>query len=370
LIWSVDKDSADPFYRFVINEKAGYIDRSGKVVVPPTLKVDDTGGEFHDGLLEISSSDGKYIDTSGRAKNFPKLYRGWDFSEGLAAALPTADGKWGYIDTTGHFAIEPQFDNYPAGYVAPFSDGYASIESKQRVGYIEKTGQFTITPRFLRGKSFHEGRAWVVVDGPCFYASFAGCPDFGVLPASLKQDPKLPRCKYALIDKSGRVLSDNSFEDVADFSEHLAAIAVDGLWGYVNTDGKIEIAARFATAGPFSNGLAVVGFKSNSGGIEFGYIDRNGVLVIPARFGLASGFSDGLAVVADSVDGPYYYIDTTGKPTIAGPFLAASRFFKGLAHVQLARSEKYLPYGKYAYIDTSGKPVFTYGRLKPPRAKP
>ena len=70
---------------------------------------------------------------------------------GLAAVLPTADGKWGFIDTTGHFAIEPQFDNYPAGYVAPFSDGYASIESKQRVGYIDKTGQFAITPRFLRG---------------------------------------------------------------------------------------------------------------------------------------------------------------------------------------------------------------------------
>jgi hypothetical protein len=371
LIWIASSDSADSLYRFVINEKAGYIDRLGKVVIPPTLSVYDSGSEFHNGLLEISLSDGKYIDKSGRALNFPKFYRGWQFSEGLAAVLPTADSKWGYIDTTGHFAIAQQFDNYPAGYVSSFSDGYAMIETKQRIGYIDKTGEFVIAPRFLRGTNFREGRAWVVIDGPCFYASFTGCPDFGVLPSSVKQEAKakLPRCRSALIDKSGRVLSGNSFDEVADFSEGLGAIAVNDLWGYANRNGDIQIPPRFETVGRFNSGLALVGFRAESGNLEFGYIDRNGVIVIPARFGSAEDFSDGLAVVAESVQGPYHYIDTSGRQPIPRSFLLASPFFKGLAHVRLSKSEEYGPYGKYAYIDSRGEAIFTYDRLKPPAGR-
>jgi len=43
IIWMPNDDSADPLYRFIANEKAGYIDRSGKIVVPPTLDVRKTG---------------------------------------------------------------------------------------------------------------------------------------------------------------------------------------------------------------------------------------------------------------------------------------------------------------------------------------
>jgi hypothetical protein len=363
-------DSADALYRFINNEKAGYIDRSGKVVVRPTLDVyGNSGGEFHDGLLEIAVSDGKYIDKSGRAVRFPKFYRGWDFSEGLAAVLPTEGGKWGYIDTTGHFAITPRFDSYPAGYVSSFSNGYAIIETNHRDGYIDKTGEFAIIPRFLRGTAFHEDRAWVVIDGPCSYFSTSICPDFGVLPPGTKQDSNLPSCKYALIDKSGRILSANTFEQTEEFSEGLAAVAVNGLWGYVGKDGNIVIPPRFASAQPFREGLATVAFKGNSGDFEWGYIDRNGVLVIPARFPSALDFSDGLAVVADSVAGPYYYIDSHGQQAISKQFLLASTFFKGLAHVRLTNSLEYGPYGMYAYIDTSGRAIFTYDRRKPPDEK-
>jgi hypothetical protein len=365
MIWMAGGDS-DPLYRFVVNEKAGYIDSEGKVVVPATLDVyGNSGREFHDGLLEAGGSDGVYFDKSGHAVKFPKFYRGWDFSEGLAAVLPTNGGKWGFIDTSGRFAIEPRFDNYPAGYVSSFSNGYAMIESKQRVGYIDRSGEFAINPQFFRGTPFHEGRAWAVISGPCFYFSFAGCPDFGVLPASAKQDPSMPRCKYALIDKTGQVLSDNTFEGVTDFSEGLAAIAVNGLWGYVDKNGIIVIPPRFSVAGQFSDGLAVVTFFGNSGNVERGYIDHNGVIVIPTRFAFAEDFSDGLAVVADSPEGPYYYINSMGEQAIRQKFMLASPFFKGLSHVRLSKSSEYGPYGKYAYIDRSGQAIFTYDRVKP-----
>src|SRR6266849_8339115 len=86
-IWIPHSANADPFYRFTKGSKAGYIDKTGKVVVPAVIPfcVGNGGGAFHDGLLEIGVFDGIYVDTSGKKVIDKGLYRGWDFSEGLAA---------------------------------------------------------------------------------------------------------------------------------------------------------------------------------------------------------------------------------------------------------------------------------------------
>src|SRR5579871_4197640 len=108
-IWGIRSPSADPLFRFQQGTKVGYIDATGKIVVPPTL--DFTGnffGEFHEGLLAIRSKDGyDYIDRSGRVALGLHSWFAEDFSEGLAVA--SSDSKslesWGYIDHTGRFAI-------------------------------------------------------------------------------------------------------------------------------------------------------------------------------------------------------------------------------------------------------------------------
>jgi len=38
IIWQIRSRSADPLYRFVENGKAGYIDRTGKVVIKPQFE--------------------------------------------------------------------------------------------------------------------------------------------------------------------------------------------------------------------------------------------------------------------------------------------------------------------------------------------
>ena len=126
-IWIPRSKSADPLYRFVKNGKAGYIDGSGRIVIPPKLKPwGNYGSEFHDGLLEIAVSDGRYVDRTGKLVIDKGFYRGWDFSEGLAVAMRKGENLWGYIDTTGEFAISPRFETSPNGYVYPFFDGLSS----------------------------------------------------------------------------------------------------------------------------------------------------------------------------------------------------------------------------------------------------
>src|SRR5215471_4732930 len=130
-IWIPRTQSADALYRFAKDGKAGYIDGAGHVVIPPTLQLNGNyGSEFHDGLLEIGVSDGIYVGRTGKVVLDKGLYRGWDFSEGLAVAMRKGENVLGYIDRAGEFVIPPQFKTYPNGYVHPFSDGLALIEVK------------------------------------------------------------------------------------------------------------------------------------------------------------------------------------------------------------------------------------------------
>src|SRR5882672_4726447 len=182
-IWIPRSPDADPLYRFVKGEKAGYIDHTGRVVIPPVIDdvVGNAGGEFHDGLAEFDVGDGVYIDRKGKKVIEGRFHRSWDFSEGLAVAMPKNLEKWGYINTKGEFAISPRFDTSPGGYVWRFQGGFAKIEVQGRIGYINHSGEFAIAPQFLDGDSFHDGMARVIIEGPCVFTAIpeeSPCPNF------------------------------------------------------------------------------------------------------------------------------------------------------------------------------------------------
>jgi hypothetical protein len=368
-IWQVRSNSADPYYRFVQNGRAGYIDRSGKVIIGANLKdaADyNFGREFHDGLLEPSGiGEGRYFDATGKLIIDTGYYRAWDFSEGLAVAMRKDGEKWGYIDHSGKFTISPRFDTYPKGYVYSFSDGLAMIEVAKKYGYIGRIGEFVIQPRFLHGTDFHEGLARVVVEGPCAFYGDGPCPDSQMLGGGAQR--KVLACKFTFIDKSGSIITAERFGYAKDFSEGLAPVMIRDKWGYIDKSGRVVIGPKFDEAEPFSDGLARI-----KQGELFGYIDRQGAVVIPPQFKVADKFSDGLAPVSNTWDEKefrhrdFYYINKAGKQPIAEKFVLASHFFKGLAHVQIkskvkrngigADAEK----GVFAYIDSSGRKVFTY----------
>ena len=344
-IWIPRSKTADPLYRFVTDGKAGYIDRDGRVVVPPTLdSYGNYGSEFHDGLLEISGSDGRYIDTTGKLVINKGLFRGWDFSEGLAAALKTEKGLWGYIDTSGKFAISPQFSKYPNGRVSSFSDGLAMIVVKGKSGYISHSGNFAIPPQFLAANNFSNGMAMVVAEGPCIYFPEGACASPQFLGGENGNSDR--SCKLTFIDKAGRVITRQRFDYARSFSEGLAPVKIERLWGFIDKQGVLKIPPKFEDAEPFSSGLS----RIRSNGL-YGYADKSGAIKIAAQFRYADDFEEGLAPVGD--DERYWYIDTNGDHAFAAGFAIASPFFKGLAHVKLLS-------GKEAYIDTNGHSVFTF----------
>jgi WG containing repeat len=361
-IWIPRTATADPVYQFMTGDKMGYIDRTGRILIAPERSILEgtTDGEFHDGLLEIGVDGGVYLDTAGKKVIHKKFYRGWSFSEGLAAAMEKDGGKWGYINTRGEFEISPRFASSQLDYVWPFQGGLAMIMVGGKFGYINHSGELVIRPSFLDGDSFHDGMSRVIVEGPCAYSRITGenpCPDFGVLPRDTNSQESLPSCKYSYIDTSGKVISGERYDYALPFAEGLAPVRIGKLWGYIDKQGTMAITPRFDSASSFSEGLGLV----SAAGL-FGYIDRTGSYVISPQFIHAESFADGRAVVGEIKSGEWY-IDSSGKQAIPGKFAVASSFFKGLAHVKMLDSSggtSNIHASTFAYIDVTGRVVFRY----------
>jgi hypothetical protein len=137
-----------------------YYDTSGKVV----FKMDDDkrfATPFHDGLARIANYEGEnddkgYIDKTGKEVIPLKYKKAGDFSEGLAA-VSEGGGAYGFIDKTGKMVIEPKYQE-----VGDFHDGLAVVERSGIWGYIDKQGDWAFAPRFsgtIAPSNFSEGLA-------------------------------------------------------------------------------------------------------------------------------------------------------------------------------------------------------------------
>ncbi len=238
----------------------------------------------------------------------------------------------------------PESDNNPetdASDVQLFPlGGYVTAEGTKRAvwGYIDRQGRWVIKPRFWYAGRFSEERAFV----------------------------QYPDGHWEIIDTSGATVAQTGYGEV--FSQGRAAVLVAGQiedlfshrWGYVDRSGKVVIPGPFASAGEFSEGLAVFEPMNSvvDGRRRGGYIDRDGRIVIPPRFVIASPFAEGLASVWENVEEDGAYIDRSGKPVITGLNSFGGDFSEGLADAALADSG---PGGlsseevKLGYIDHQGR---------------
>lgn len=76
----------------------------------------------------------------------------------------------------------------------------------------------------------------------------------------------------------------------------------DGLYGYLDRNGKRVIDPQYEDAWPFSDGLALVRING-----LYGYIDKDAYFIIPPSYKKAESFKNGVAII--EYDGAVAYID-------------------------------------------------------------
>ena len=165
----------DGIFAVLKNDKVGYMNTQGKLVVPaiydsmqdPDDKYDETWAESPSQGRIIVAKGGKLgiIDTSNKViMPFSNKYSSIEsFSEGAAPVMSKA-GKWGFIDKEGKEIIAPQYDgtNGHFGGVYGFSEGLAGMEKGGKWGYITKTGKVAIPFVYDEIRPFKEGVAGVL----------------------------------------------------------------------------------------------------------------------------------------------------------------------------------------------------------------
>lgn len=157
----------------IMNGKYGFIDKTGKEVIP--LKYDDAM-RFYDGLARVKL-DYKwgYIDKTGNEITPCKYYNTYSFSEGLARVSYL---KWGFIDKQGNEVIPMKYDD-----AMDFSEGLACVKLIDKCGFIDKIGKEIISPKYDKACSFFQGLARVEVDDYEFYIDKEGYCVYGDAPA-------------------------------------------------------------------------------------------------------------------------------------------------------------------------------------------
>ena len=126
------------------------------------------------------------------------------------------------------------------------------------------------------------------------------------------------------VDRAGRKVFPQQFEDCRHFSDGLAMVQVGGKWGFINLKGETVIPPAYEQTHGFHEGLAGV----KVGG-AWGFIDWRGNLVIEPRFKDVSVFREGLAPVR--VGDAWGYVDATGRMVIEPQFAEVGPFSEALA---------------------------------------
>lgn len=143
------------------------------------------------------------------------------------------------------------------------------------------------------------------------------------------------------------------------FSEGLAPVCRDRLWGYIDKNGDEVIPCQFEKCMPFYNDMAQVAVnvgRWDDEGIQrekarWGLIDRHGGYIIPPEYNMVSYCSEGCVVCQDQ-NGDWFYLDFDGKRLFQQTFEEARPFDTGIATVCHS--------GKYGAIDLQGNTVIPF----------
>ncbi len=293
-------------------------------------------------------------------------------------ALVREDGKFGFIDKTGAYVIQPKFDKADS-----FSNGLAAAMENDFWGFINTKGEWAIKPEYDRVKMFNSGYALVLKDDQWRYIDTNGKKletpssekyyDFEEGVALFRSGDKI-----GLLGTNGKLILEPTYDAIKKFRNGHAKVSKGELWGMIDTSGKVVIPVEYDEIGNTFKEAGVYGKKDGTFGIihngnfnpidnatkvynfhgdskltyasrekKAGFVNSKGEWVLEPTFDKARAFSNGLAPVA--IGKKWGYINEKGEMVIEPQFRDAEVFSQnGLAPVK----DK-----NWGFIDTTGKVI-------------
>jgi len=397
-----------------IGTKLGYIDTTGREVIPLIYEDDFRSDKFANGLALV-----KLNNLYGLADRAGKLVVPCeysfidDFSEGLAAAYKPR-GKMGFINTKGEAVVPLQYTILSMLGGVKCVNGLMPVQdSGNKIGFFNKAGKQVVPFLYASVKNFSEGlavvsREWGGKNGfintagqlviaekydnaTSFYDGIAGVN----IGASMNQYYQLSGGKWGLIDKKGKEITAVIYDNVENFKNGLAVV-VSGKYpeakkGVVSRSGKFILPVEYhsvtifedriiaskaslspyavfdfngkqlsdfrwypeGTFGSMGDGLMVVHEIVNNKIGKRGVADKNGVLKIPFKYDYIGEFSGGFAPVG--INNKYGVMDKSGKEIIPLQYEWVGWFRDGWAEIIQQKKASFInPKGQF--IGATGKP--------------
>lgn len=209
----------------VVDDKWGYIDKTGRIVIP--FQEGLTGSPFSSGLsmryrgglttsfdkngfsvMHETAFEGAFIYKNGKqASDFFETQNIQGFRNGYCV-IKDKNGWEGLVNTQGKFTIPCKYSFIANG----FDDKYVLIQINNKMGFANKaTGQIAIPPIYeigYSGWSFKEGLIPVKKDG-----------------------------KYGYINEHNQIVIPFNYDYALAFSEGFAVVKRYGKYGYVDRFG-------------------------------------------------------------------------------------------------------------------------------------
>ncbi|MDE5755194.1 MAG: WG repeat-containing protein [Oscillospiraceae bacterium] len=268
---------------------------------------------FNDGLIPYKDGDYYgYLNTEGNIAINPQFDEAENFSEGIACVgIKDDNTKYGYIDTSGNYIVNPQFD-----FCRSFVDGMAVVVFGDYQGVIDTTGNYIINPQYEKLKyignymflvSPNNNEEYMILldkNGTQISQTRFSMANyrFSFETTQIENSELIPlqtiNDKYCYINHEGEIVINADYDKAEYFSEGLAAVKINEKWGYINETGETVITPQFDTAYSFSEGLASVGmYNSKKSDTLYGYINTEGKYVINTQYNWAGQFKDGVAII-------------------------------------------------------------------------
>ncbi|MCU0434203.1 MAG: WG repeat-containing protein [Bacteroidia bacterium] len=299
------------------------------------------------------------------------------------------DGKYGYVDETGSFVIDPQYTN-----AWSFINGSAVVESGNKYGLIDKDGKEILAPRW---------DSVIPFSAQCFIAGING--RFGF--AAHGSGKELIKAQYeqvyfyttdlcvvqkgralGVVNASGELVCPLVLQDLKEMTGPLALVVMqdttdaedmllaliqggkNARYGLINAKGKLVLEPKYNEIFTSENGRWYFPFVQDSSQKQahaahdhedgefdehhpdamigkYGIADSSGKLIVEPVYDQQPVFGDGMFRV--SKNGKYGFADAAGKEAVPAIYAYATPFRDGCAVVTSG--------GSNIIIDKSGKTI-------------